>query len=821
MAFPLKKILPHLIAVVSFIIISLVYFSPLLQGKKLFQSDIVQYRGMARELLDSRAHNDKEIYWTDDAFGGMPTYQLGVKYPHNWIKTLDLSIRFLPRPADYLFLYFIGFYILLLVLKLDWRYAGIGALAFGFSTYLIVILGVGHNAKAHAIAYMPLVLSGILLVFNRKYIWGFILTAVALALELVANHVQMTYYLMLLTVVLGIAYLIDALRRKEIVHYFKSLGILAIAVVFALGTNATNLLATKEYSAFSTRGTSALTINEDGTPKAKIAGLDKSYINEYSYGIAETLDLYIAGLFGGSNDEPYNKDSALTDFLLKKNVPPTQVESFFHQLHLYYWGDQPSVAGPAYVGAVIIFLFVLGLFLVKGRLKWWLVGGTVLSLLLSYGQNLSWFTDLWIDYVPLYDKFRAVTSIQVLAELCIPVLAVFGLMRVLQRFDVVDTRLKALKYTTIITGGLALILLLFKGMFFKFAGANDPYYIENFGMDFIDAVRDDRKAIYVQETIKTILLVVLTAALIWAYLKKKISEHIVLIGVAILIVFDLVQVDKRYVNSDDFVSARQVEQPFQATAADQQILKDTTRYRVFDQAVGLNGGRTSYFHNSIGGYHGAKPARLNDLALFYLYKGNTVPLNLLNVKYVIGQDKEGKEVVQQNPQANGNVWFVQNAVVVPDDNAEILSLDSLNTGQTAIINAKFKDQLTKKIFPENPAAHISLVKHSPEYLKYESQSNAPQLAVFSEAYYPWGWDAYIDGKKTDYFRADYILRAMMVPSGSHVIEFKFAPQVIQTGSTISLTSNIILILIILGALFFSLKRKMFSNKVTEANITKT
>ncbi|MEC8883637.1 MAG: hypothetical protein VYD98_03190, partial [Bacteroidota bacterium] len=403
-----KKIAPHLVMVLIFIITALLYFSPVLSGKKMFQSDIQQYRGMAKEQMDFRAATGEEPYWTDAAFGGMPTYQLGAKYPFNWIKTLDLSIRFLPRPADYLFLYFIGFYVLLLVLKLDWKYAGLGALAFGFSSYLIIILGVGHNAKAHAIAYMPLVLSGILLTFRKKYIWGFILTTVAMALEIVANHVQMTYYLMLLVLVLGVAYLIDAFRKNELPHFFKSVGILVLAVVLAIGTNAASLMATSEYSAFSTRGKSDLTINPDGTPKTDVAGLDKEYINQYSYGISETLDLFIAGLYGGSNSEPYDKDSAFTQFLLQQGVPPAQVESIFGQFGLYYWGSQPGVSGPAYLGAVVVFLFVLGIFMVKGRLKWWLLGGTILSLLLSFGSNLSWFTDLWIDYFPLYNKFRAV-----------------------------------------------------------------------------------------------------------------------------------------------------------------------------------------------------------------------------------------------------------------------------------------------------------------------------------------------------------------------------------------------------------------------------
>ncbi|RXG28963.1 YfhO family protein [Leeuwenhoekiella palythoae] len=806
MTFSFKKIAPHLVVVLIFIITALLYFSPVLSGKKMFQSDIQQYRGMAKEQMDFRAATGEEPYWTDAAFGGMPTYQLGAKYPYNWIKSLDLSIRFLPRPADYLFLYFIGFYVLLLVLKLDWKYAGLGALAFGFSSYLIIILGVGHNAKAHAIAYMPLVLSGILLTFRKKYIWGFILTTVAMALEIVANHVQMTYYLMLLVLVLGVAYLIDAFRKNELPHFFKSVGILVLAVVLAIGTNAASLMATSEYSAFSTRGKSDLTINPDGTPKTDVGGLDKEYINQYSYGISETLDLFIAGLYGGSNSEPYDKDSAFTQFLLQQGVPPPQVESIFGQFGLYYWGSQPGVSGPAYLGAVVVFLFVLGIFMVKGRLKWWLLGGTILSLLLSFGSNLSWFTDLWIDYFPLYNKFRAVTSIQVIAEICVPVLAVFGLYKILQKTEAKEDKLKALKWTTGITGGLSLIILLFNGSLFSFAGGNDAYYIQNFGMDFISAVKEDRKSLLVNDTLKTLILVLIAAGLICFYIKQKVSEIQVILVMAILIVFDLVQVDRRYVNTENFMAARLVEQPFQASEADKQILQDTSRYRVFEQRIGLNGARTSYFHNSIGGYHGAKPARLQELAEFYLYQGNIQPLNLLNVKYIISQDEEGAEQVQQNPQANGNVWFVQNVKVVPDADAEILALDSLNTLQTAVIQERFANDLPRNIFPQDSTDNISLVEHQPNYLKYQSSAQEAKLAVFSEVYYPDGWNVYIDGKPSTYFKADYILRAMMVPEGEHTIEFKFEPQVVKTGSTISLASNILLILIIFGGVFFTYRK---------------
>ena len=393
-----------------------------------------------------------------------------------------------------------------------------------------------------------------------------------------------------------------------------------------------------------------------------------------------------------------------------------------------------------------------------------------------------------------------------ITELCVPVLAVFGLYKILQKTEAKEDKLKALKWTTGITGGLSLIILLFNGSLFSFAGGNDAYYIQNFGMDFISAVKEDRKSLLVNDTLKTLILVLIAAGSIWFYIKQKVSEIQVILIMAILIVFDLVQVDRRYVNTENFMAARLVEQPFQASEADKQILQDTSRYRVFEQRIGLNGARTSYFHNSIGGYHGAKPARLQELAEFYLYQGNIQPLNLLNVKYIISQDEEGAEQVQQNPQANGNAWFVQNVKVVPDADAEILALDSLNTLQTAVIQERYANELPRNIFPQDSTDNISLVEHQPNYLKYQSSAQEAKLAVFSEVYYPDGWNVYIDGEPSTYFKADYILRAMMVPEGEHTIEFKFEPQVVKTGSTISLASNILLLLIILGGVFFTYRK---------------
>ncbi|QRM90412.1 YfhO family protein [Lacinutrix sp. WUR7] len=801
MQFSIKKVLPHFLVFVGFILLSLAYFSPVLKGKQIYQSDIKQYIGMSKQQTDFKASTGEDTYWTNSAFGGMPTYQLGAKYPHNYIKKLDLALRFLPRPADYLFLYFIGFYILLLVLKVDYKLAALGAMAFGFSTYLIIILGVGHNSKAHAIAYMPLVLSGIILTFRRNYIFGFLLTTVAMALQLVANHPQMTYYLMLLVLVLGIAYLVDAYNKKLLPHYFKSVGLLVIAVVLALGLNATSIMATKEYANESTRSKSELTINPDGSPKEASSGLTKEYITEYSYGFLESFNLYISRIVGGGNNEDVGEDSASYDFFIGQGVPALQAKEYVKQTPTY-WGSQPIVEAPAYVGAVVIFLFVFGLFLVKGRLKWWLVGGTILSLLLSYGKNLGFLTDFFIDYVPLYNKFRAVSSIQVILELCIPVLAIFGLSRLFNHFEKDEEKLTALKYTVGITAGIAVLLLLSKSAF-NFVGPNDGYFKQNYGQQFIDALRDDRKSLYTQDTLRTLVLVLLSAGTIFMFLKKKLSETLVIVAFAALILFDLVSVDRRYVNNDNFVSALQVKKPYQANKADLEILKDTTHFRVFDITDGT--ARASYFHNSLGGYHAAKLKRYNELFDFHIARNNMNVLNMLNTKYIIAEE-EGEIFPFTNTDANGNAWFVEALEEVQTANQEIIALDSLNTSKKAVY-LKSQNITANKEFRVDSLASITLKEYKPNYIKYESNNSNPGFVVFSEVYYGKGWNAYINGKLEDHYQVDYVLRGMEVPKGKNTIEFKFEPQVVQTGSSIALVSSILFGLILIGGLYFGIKKK--------------
>ena len=756
---------------------------------------------MSKQQKDFNKVEGEETYWTDAAFGGMPTYQLGAKYPHNYIKKLDSLLRFLPRPADYVFLYFICFYILLLVLKVDWRYALLGSFAFGFSTYYIIILGVGHNAKAHAIAYMPLVLSGIFLVFRKKYVLGFITTALAMGLELSANHFQMTYYLLLLVIVIGFVYLVDAFKKKELKHFFVSIGILTVAVLFSLGLNATNLMATSEYAKESTRSKSDLTINADGSKKAETNGLSKAYITEYSYGVSESLNVFVPRLFGGSNNEPIADDAEAVKKMQRMfGISRAEAQQFAGQL--MYWSDQSYVAAPAYIGAVVIFLFVLGLFLVKGRLKKWVVIGGVLMLLLSWGKNFSLLTDLFIDYMPLYNKFRAVSSIQVIIEMVVPILAVFGLYKFLNNYEQKEEKLKALKYTIGITGGLAIAFYLLKGSLFDFVSNRDGMLLENYGPDFLKMIKAQRETLFTTDVLRTLAFVLLAGTTLWLYIKDKFKENTVLIVLGCLILFDLVAVDKRYVNSDDFVLPREVNKPFQMTQADAEIRKDESHYRVLDFSGNpFNTARTSYFHNAFGGYHAAKPKRALDIFDFYVSKNNLGVVNMLNLKYII-QEKEGRVVALNNPYANGNAWFIEELKSVASADEEITLLDSLNLKKQAVIQSSNFD-----LQPNYKLATIKLKTYKPNHLEYETSNINAGVAVFSEMYYENGWNAYIDGELKPHFRVNYLLRGLEIPKGNHNVAFKFEPQVIETGSSIALASSVALLLLILGGLFYDFKKK--------------
>jgi len=513
----LKNNSHHFLVFILFVIISVSYFSPILKGEKIYQNDIVQYTGMAKEQNDFRNLNGSETYWTDSAFSGMPTYLLGAKYPHNYIKKIDLFLRFLPRPADYLLLYLINFYVFLLVLKMDYKLAFLGSVFFAFSTYLIIIIGAGHNSKAHAIAYMPLVLAGIILVFNKSYYTGFFITTLALGLEICANHFQMTYYLMFIVVLLGLYYLFNFYKRKLLKEYFKSIAILFSALFFSIALNASTIMSTYEYSKQSTRGLNEITISPDGN-QIQSDGLDYDYITEYSYGFFESLNLFIPRLIGGGSVEKLDSDSESFKYFKSIGANTIQARDAI-EFSPTYWGSQPIVEAPAYIGIVVFFLFILSIFLVSNRNKYWLLSSIIISLLLSYGKNLSFLTDIFINFFPFYNKFRAVSSIQVILELCVPVLAVYSLHTITHK----NITSKVLK--TALNKTLAVFVILVIGLYlsidlFDFRGVNDSLYVDAYGPGYLDALKLDRIILYKSDLFRTFIYVILSFLILSFYRKK-------------------------------------------------------------------------------------------------------------------------------------------------------------------------------------------------------------------------------------------------------------------------------------------------------------
>ncbi len=799
----LQRFYPHALAVFAFVLVSLIYFYPVLQGKKILQSDIVQYTAMAKEQNDFRAENHTEPYWTNSAFGGMPTYQLGANYPHNYIKSIDSILRFLPRPADYMFLYFLGFYILLLVLKMNPLKAFFGALAFGLSTYLIIILGVGHNAKAHAIAYMPMVIAGVLLVFQqKKYILGGLLTLFAAALEINANHFQMTYYLLLFLVIVTIYYAFLAFQNKELKPFSYSLGTLAIAGLFAVTANATALLATSEYAKESTRGKSGLTYNPDGSKNTNAGAMTYDYITEYSYGIAESFNLIAPRIFGGSNNENLGTNSAMYEYVIAQNVPEDQAKEIVKGLPAY-WGDQPIVAAPAYIGAVVFFLVIVALFSDKRKIKYLFLAGIVVSLLLSWGKNFALLTDFFINFVPMYDKFRAVSSIQIVLEIGMPVLAIMGL----QSFFKLDDKEKwtnLWKSASVSVGVLAL-LFIFKGSF-SFAGGSDNYLMQSYGPEFVEALKIDRKSLFSADLLRSAFLILMAFGVLWLSIKNTISHKVAVIVVGLIMISDLFFIDKNYLNNSSFASKQEVEVPFQETEIDATILKDKSYYRVFEVSQNvMSDPRASYFHKSIGGYSAVKPRRMQDLFDYQIANNNMEVVNMLNVKYLIQTNEKGEKIAIHNTQANGNAWFVNEIKLVSDADAEMKALDKLETKKVAVINSK-DFNVGFKPFVTDSTSTIKLTSYAPNELKYSSNNTNNGFAVFSEMYYKNGWNAYIDGKLSNYERVDYALRGLPIPAGKHTVEFKFEPQVVKTGSMISLLSFIGILLLLGGGIYYEAKK---------------
>jgi hypothetical protein len=632
----------------------------------------------------------------------------------------------------------------------------------------------------------------------------------AVALEINANHFQMTYYLLIVLLGLGIYYGVKMVKNKTMHELPKIIGTFAVALILALGANATALMATQEYAAFSTRGKSTLKLDEKGQPKTSNSTLERGYITEYSYGIDESLNLIAPRLFGGGNDEKLSDDSSVYQYMLNYGATEGEARQFTDAYARTYWGSQPIVAAPAYIGAVVFFLFVLALYHDKRKIKWVFLVGAIVSLLLSWGKNFAPLTDFFIDYVPLYDKFRAVSSIQVILELCIPILAVMGLHSFMSNDP--DKRWENLKKTGITC------LVLIGGLFllrsqFSFAGGMDSDLLrmfsqgqdKSFGLGFIDALQEDRKTMYAADLLRSGVLMLLAFVVLWRYSKEKLAVSTTVIMVGLFMVFDLFFVDKKYVNSEDFVSAREVEQPFEMTPADEQILQDPSYYRVLDVDGNMSSARASFFHKSIGGYSAVKPRAIQELFDYQIAKNNSEVIDMLNIKYIIQVSEKGEQFPTLNRNANGNAWFVSKVTALKNDDAVMKALDKLKTKEEAVYNATdFK--LNKTIFTKDSTASIQLTSYQPNHLKYNSNSAHEGFAVFSEMYYKNGWNAYIDGKLTDYIKVDFALRGMQIPAGKHQIEFKFEPQVVKTGSTITLISFLLMIGLTGLAIYFSRKK---------------
>jgi len=775
-----RKSLIHLYTAIGFAVVSLIFYSPLLDGKRLFQSDINQYEGMSREITENRDTFSDEIYWIDNAFGGMPTFQLGAKFAYDVLAPIHMLFRFIPRPAHTLFLYLLTMYILLMVLKIPWRIAVLGSIAFAFSTYLLIILQVGHNTKALAISYIPLVIAGLLLLKQHKLLPGFLVSLVAISLQIRANHYQMTYYMLILLGIYFIVYLVDSYRKKDVKDFITYMSLFFLAGILSLGLNAPNILSTYDYSKYSTRSQSELKLNPDGSEKEISTGLDYDYITQYSYGIFESLNLIAPRVQGGASSENVGEDSDLYEFLIDNNVPKPQAQSFIKSVPTY-WGSQPILEAPAYIGASIAFLFVLSLFVVKGPFKWWLLISFILSLLLSWGKNFPLLTNLFIDYVPFYNKFRAVSSIQVILEFAVPLLAVIGLNKFLA-----DSDLKNIRRSFAIFSVPLIILLVVSGSL-SFAGLYDDYYSNGYGQEIFNQIIEERKNIFNKDILRALLI----GGVIFLTLRfsKLIGRNFTFLIVSLIVIVDLYSVNSRYIDKDLFIDKSI--NTYQLSEIDNEILLDTLDYRVFNLSTGLSNASSSYYHNSLNGYHAAKLRRFQEYYDYLTFHDNEKLFNSLNVKYLIGKDDQDQDQLYVNPDALGNAWAVDSLLVLnnPDE-----LLNKLKDTDISKIALGLKNSIPKDLpqtLESKDLIKIEKVKNSSSHLTYNYNALSEQLIVFSEIYYPSGWDVFIDGEKSDFFDINYLLRGMLIPEGKHEIDFFFSPEIVKTGINIRIITIII------------------------------
>jgi len=812
----------HLAIIGIFIALCFVYFSPALQGKALYQSDVLMAQGMQKEIMDFKAKDGKGPLWTNSMFGGMPAFQIWVQYPNN-VTTYVISFlkTIFPNPIDTVLLYLLGAYLLFYVLRINPWLAAAGAIAFAFSSYNFQIIDAGHSNKAMAIAFFPPILAGIILTFRRQYILGAVLTALFLAIEIRTNHIQMTYYLFIaLLIYVGIE-LYHAIKSKSSKDFIKSFVYLAAASVLAIAVNAGMLWTTYEYSTETIRGKSNLTTDKSEPNN----GLDREYAYQWSQGVGESLTFLVPNAYGGGSGPNLDEKSEVAKALAAKGIPAEQLLPAMQQLSQVglstYWGDKQFTSGPWYFGAIICFLFILGLFIVKNRIKWWILSASILCLLLSFGRHLPFLSDLFFNYFPLYNKFRAVESILVIVGFLIPVLAILAVKEVASQTEDPKKLQKNLLYSLYLTGGLLIILIVLPTAFLSFKTQNHGLFIEqltqitNGDKGFADSIADalvkDRISLARMDALRSLLFVLIGAGLIWALIKKKMNPQFVFITLAVVVLVDLWSIDRRYLNNEKFVEKNVLAQQFEPRDVDQLIMRDQSYYRVLDLSQGntFSNSVPSYFHKSLGGYHAAKLKRYQEV-LDKQFNGaiNEDVLDMLNTKYLITADQNGqKETMKNRATAAGHAWFVQKVEYVKNADEEMMAISSFDPKNVMVVDQKFKSLIDINKVGYDGNGFIRLTNYHPDHLTYEYSSGRDALAVFSEMWYDKGWNAYVDGEKIPYFRADYILRAAQLPGGNHKLEFKFEPTSYYTGETISLIASILLLLSLGYAIFLEVKRK--------------
>lgn len=807
----IKSLLPYLVAIAVFIVLTLVYCKPMLDGKKLYQSDTKQWEGMAHEAQQYKNDTGNSPFWTNSMFSGMPTYQITSAKPSGQLlnplhKITDLNFG---EIRENLILYFLGFLILMLAFGMNKWVAIVGSIAITFSSYFFIIIPAGHMTKAATLGLMAPVISGFYLIFRKKYAWGVALTMIYSSLGLM-RHPQMSYYLFMMMGIFGIAEVVIHIKEKRIKDLIIGVLVFGASIGIGVGTGYSTLKSNQEYVKETMRGGhSELTPVAEGEKAS--TGLSLEYATQWSYGIDETLTLLIPNYMGGSSNYPVGTNSKIYEALIKNDVPAGNAKQWVENLPMY-WGDQPFTSGSVYVGALVCFLFVLGIFVVKGPYKWALVAATCFSIILSWGHNLMGVTKFFFEYFPFYDKFRTVSSILVVAEIAMPLLGFLALKALMDGSVPKEKARKSVLNSALITGGLCLFIALIGPMLYNFTGPSDSTFAQ-LPEWFYTSVLAERSHMMRSDAIRSLCFIIAGAGVIALYLKDKLKLPYFVLALGLIVLVDMWPVNKRFFNNSNFVSKSEDNSFFTKLPYEEQILEDPELYfRVMNLTTNtFNDARTSYYLKSIGGYHAAKLRRYQDLIDAHLSKGNINVLNMLNTKYVIDQDSDGQYVVQVNPQRYGNGWFVDHVLPVESPIAESDALNSTDLRTTAVTDKSF----SAFIQPDSPAdstASITLTSYAPDVLEYKTTAAYDKTAVFSEIYYPYGWKATIDGQPAEHFRVDYVLRALNIPAGAHTVRFEFRPDSIYKGDKVSIAFIILMYLVCAGCIGWGLYSAVRSSK---------